>query len=1143
MEKIANALLSMRSMALGMIVFFIAIARATFIESSSGIQAAKLWVFNALWFEILLAFLGVNLIANIFHYKMWRREKMAVFAFHISFIVILIGAWVTRNYGFEGTMGIREGATTDFIMSSDPYLVAHVDNGKGASDDQATKAFMAESYPFNSADLTLEVANHTPVEIEYLNFQSNVIDSIQFGGKYKEEALEIVTEGKKSNFLLAGDIINLGGIGFANGKRKIEGVTAYKKDGKWMVSSSIPLQALPMTEMRKMRETGGQAPDSMYTRLAPGAEMEFKPLMLYQVAGTQFVFKQIIQNCGKKLVKAKEKDAGSDYLTVRVTSNGKTKDVRLNGGLKKVSQAAFFQFDGLNYQLEYGSRRIDFPFGIKCKNFMILRYPGSETPSSYASDLQVVDAKNNYFKNKRVFMNHVMDYKGYRFFQSSYDSDEKGTILSVNYDWWGTNISYLGYLIMAIGMILSIIAYGGRFRELLGKLNSSNQKILLIALLFGTVAFGQEKEHDHASHAGHAHESSPSTNVKKIKRNKKVRFISVEHSEEVAKLLVQDFEGRIVPFHTVADQLMRKLYRSNKFGDKNAVQNVLSMHMYQDYWLEQKVMQVPSAVREKCKLEDYASCMDLMDNQGLFKWTNEYNTALRRMESDRNEYDKKLIKLMEKFQVFLGVLSWNYMKIVPIPNDPKNRWAMPFDEALMKKDTMLGKGTMLYFKQINEAALRNDYQYSNITLNALKQMQIAIAPKRIIPSKSVVGLEISYNKMNIFKNTTYMYLTLGIFLMLIYMIKLIMSSSNKESKWYFYIHRILIFIVLFSLINHGINLLIRFYSLDENHWSPRYEIFLFAFWIALILILIFFKKIYHLLKSKLNKNGKKIRWYFLFRKILVFITLVIFVYHGVGLWMRWYISGHVPWSNGYEALIFIAWVTMIAGLIFSRKNPAVLAGTLILASFMIMVTELNLLDPEITPLQPVLKSYWLMIHVAVITGSYGFLGLSCILGIVNLVLYITRTTSNTKVITQNINELSYVSELTMTIGLFMLAIGTFLGGIWANESWGRYWGWDPKETWALASVLVYSVILHLRYIPGLKSRFTFNLVSVWGYASILFTFFGVNFILVGLHSYAEGESSVDFPPSVWFSVVCFLLLSIVAFIFNKRYESKIKNLL
>jgi cytochrome c biogenesis factor len=131
--------------------------------------------------------------------------------------------------------------------------------------------------------------------------------------------------------------------------------------------------------------------------------------------------------------------------------------------------------------------------------------------------------------------------------------------------------------------------------------------------------------------------------------------------------------------------------------------------------------------------------------------------------------------------------------------------------------------------------------------------------------------------------------------------------------------------------------------------------------------------------------------------------------------------------------------------------------------------------------------------------------------------------------------------MTMTIGLFMLTIGTFLGGVWANESWGRYWGWDPKETWALVSVLVYAVILHLRYIPSLKSKFVFNVVSFWGYSAILFTFFGVNFYLVGLHSYAQGEGLGRLPAWIIYTVVIFAGLTISAAARNKQYAKQLKN--
>jgi cytochrome c-type biogenesis protein CcsB len=296
------------------------------------------------------------------------------------------------------------------------------------------------------------------------------------------------------------------------------------------------------------------------------------------------------------------------------------------------------------------------------------------------------------------------------------------------------------------------------------------------------------------------------------------------------------------------------------------------------------------------------------------------------------------------------------------------------------------------------------------------------------------------------------------------------------------------------------------------------------------MLILFFIRIF------IRPSSSVVRISEIIRKSLLFLLIVIFVYHGVGLGMRWYISGHAPWSNGYEAVVFIAWVTMIAGFSFIRKNTVIIAGTAVLASLMIFVTEMNLLDPEITPLVPVLKSYWLMIHVAIITGSYGFLGLAAILGLLNLILYIFRTKKNGEVVTININELTYVSEMTMTIGLFMLTIGTFLGGIWANESWGRYWGWDPKETWALVSVLVYAVILHLRYIPALRGKFLFNVVSFWGYTSILFTFFGVNFFLVGLHSYAQGDGFAKLPNWVYVTIGIFIVITFIAWLRNRNYK-------
>ena len=714
-------------------------------------------------------------------------------------------------------------------------------------------------------------------------------------------------------------------------------------------------------------------------------------------------------------------------------------------------------------------------------DFQLDKYPGSETASSFASEVSVIDEEMKHTHNQRIFMNNVMDYRGYRFFQSAYDLDdprtpenEEGTRLSVNHDWWGTNITYVGYLLMSIGMLLSLFSPNSRFKELNEKLKKTRLRreslmslLVVFVLSLGSFSFAQEVDehagHNHGPdemHEAHnhsdAHQQETTTKTPET-QNTVFHIMSEEHAEKLESLLVQDYDGRIVPLHTSCDQLLRKIYRKNKYEGSNAVQTIMSMHMYPQHWMQQPIIYVTANLRERLKVKEYATFVELSDENGDFKWMKEYDASHKKLEKLRDEFDKKIIKLVEKFQVVQAIFSWQYMKIMPVKNAPNNKWFVPLSMELMKMDSTSSMIALQYLSKLDKACATNQYGEAEDLLSKLKEFQ-KVEGKSVVPSDAKVNVEISYNKMQIFKNSWYSYITIGFILLIVFFIRIFVKPSIIVEK-------------RFSLLG----------------------------------------------------------------KILTALLIIMFVYHGVGLGFRWFITGHAPWSNGYGAIIFISWVTMIAGFVFSKKNPVILAGTAILAALMIFVSEMNLMDPEITPIQPVLKSYWLMIHVSIITGSYGFLGLGCILSLLNLILYILRTTKNGKVITLHITELSYVSEMTTTFGLFMLTIGTFLGGVWANESWGRYWAWDPKEVWALVSVLVYAVILHLRYIPGLAGKFLFNTVSFWGYSAILFTFFGVNFYLVGLHSYAQGDGLGTVPSGIIITVIVFAIFNVFAYLRNKAY--------
>ncbi|MGB5668592.1 MAG: cytochrome c biogenesis protein CcsA, partial [Maribacter sp.] len=289
---------------------------------------------------------------------------------------------------------------------------------------------------------------------------------------------------------------------------------------------------------------------------------------------------------------------------------------------------------------------------------------------------------------------------------------------------------------------------------------------------------------------------------------------------------------------------------------------------------------------------------------------------------------------------------------------------------------------------------------------------------------------------------------------------------------------------------------------------------------ALVGILMFFVLIFQIFKER---SVWRIGTYFF--KGTIFI---LFLWHTAGLILRWYISGHAPWSDAYESILYVSWATMGMGLLLGRKSDMTIAATAFVTSMLLWIAHQSWVDPSISNLVPVLDSYWLMIHVAVIVASYGPLTVGMILGFVSLILIILTNKKNKKRMKLNLKELTIINELALTVGLIMLTIGNFLGGQWANESWGRYWGWDPKETWALISIMIYAFVLHMRLVPGLKSKWTFNFISVLAFGSIMMTYFGVNFYLVGLHSYASGAQVIT-PVFIYYTVFGVLVLGVISY--------------
>lgn len=1086
-DKIIRGLFSMRAMVVSMTIFAFSIGYATFIESDFGTPASKIAVYNARWFEILLLHLSITLIVNIIGFKMYQRGKWPTFVFHCSFLLMIVGAALTRYIGFEGQMRVGVGETTNVIYSSTPYLTFKADDQTNQF-TRDEKRWLSEGVenPFN---FHFQLPDKEKVNVEYVSYKEGMIDTLVEDTENGADAIELFIKGE-SKYLFKGQQAMIGGKNFAFERESPAepGVMVVEDEGMLYLYSHDPVKMVNMTSLTKEDRMTNNIPEEAITVIPADTLVPFYVNQLYMIGDESLVNKGLKKNVKLTKVKSEDDDAGSSLLTLKISTDDEEKIVEIDGSHNHIIQAEYFQFAGMNFEVGYGAIPIELPFSILCRDFILDKYPGSDMPSSYASEVTVIDKKNEVEHEQRIFMNNFMDYGGYRFFQSSYFPDGSGTVLSVNYDVPGTIVTYIAYLLMGIGMFWAVINPKGRINTLNTLIRKSREnrskmiKTLALLVGFSFTGFGYSQEvdtveatesttvemhdhdHDHAHDHDHDHHVGATSGEKAAKVQPK--YLTVEQADNLNDLLVQDYDGRTIPYHTLADKLLRKVHHSDVFVDPttnktyNAVQTITAMHIYGPAgWSDVPMAFVSSKIRGQLGVGKYISVNQMEDESGLFKWMDDYQEAYGKSDAQKNEYDKKLIKLGERYRILKDVFKFGYLRIVPVVGDENGKWTWPLAMELKDKDQA---GNVQAFNILNGIfeVTQNDADMAPVveSLNKLKEIQWTelrkFEAKNPLLHKLThrhVEVEIAYNKFKIFDKIQSTYFILGFILLIFFFVRTLITPTIKRE------------------------------SLIKKLTTP-----------------------------------------------IIAVVVMVFLAHGVGLGMRWYITGHAPWSDGYEAIIFISWATILAGLFFVKKNPAVIAVTVLLSAMMLFVTELNLMDPEITPLEPVLQSYWLMIHVAVITSSYGFLGVSAILGILNLFLYLAITKKNKKRLQMNIIELTSVSEIIMIIGLFMLSAGTFLGGIWANESWGRYWGWDPKEVWALVSMLVFATIIHLRWIPALSNRFLFNVLSMWGYSAILFTFFGVNFILVGLHSYAQGDGVAEWPIGVIVAIILFVLFTVGA---------------
>jgi len=1018
MKRIYFFITSMSFMAFLLLALAFSMAIATFTESSYGTPAARALIYNSYWFEFLWALFALNLVNNIFKYKLYTVKRYTLGIFHFSFLVILLGAFITRHFSYEGMMHIRENESADSMLSSGAYFYAAMND----ENKQKLVRFSELTPKQFSADFSL---NGKEIKVKSVGYISGA-ERKPVSSASGESMIDLVfssgdSKGMQSFIFSKGDILEESGISIGFESEDETGVRFFTERGKLYMTSDSLISGSTMTS----RES---------TSYRPGDTIAVRKMFLYSIRNFRFLVRNYYPNADVTAVKSSV-NTNEDAVFIQITGERGKQIIPVFGHSGIAPDTLEVTVDDSKLKLAYGAREISLPFRVYLVDFNYERYPGSDSPSSYSSEIKITDKEKNDEHFQTISMNNPLLYNGYKFFQSSYDEDEKGTILSVNHDYWGTVITYFGYALLVLGIVLSLLNRHSYFRKLIRKLKEPVIGTITVIVLICGISFNSTAQ-------GGISAGIPGIDKRVVKK--------------FSELWVQGVDGRIEPVSTLNSEILRKISRKSFLYGKSPDEVVLSMMAYPEIWRTLPIIRVSNKtlIAELGIRGKYISVKQLFNDEGNYRIAEDVRAAFSKIPAFRSRVEKEYIYLDERISICFMVFNRSIFNLFP-PGNKEDKWYSPgvaANEYSGMDSVFIEEG----FRQLLSSIIRQDFRESYEILETIDDFQNKYGGD-ILSDPLKKKVEILYNKVNPFERIFPFYLLAGFLLLSI--------------------------------------LFINIFRMKQLHIAVK-------------------------------------------RMFFIFISFV-FLIHTAGLAARWYISGHAPWSNGYESMVYVAWAAMLAGIIFGRKYSMVMGTASFLSGISLFVAHLNWMNPEITNLVPVLKSHWLTFHVSVITSSYGFLGLSAFLGILVMVLIVIRNDANKHSVNIFIGQLTTINEMSAIIGLYCLTVGSFLGAVWANESWGRYWGWDPKETWSLITVVVYSFIVHMRLIPSLKGIFNYNLASVVGFGSVIMTYFGVNYYLSGLHSYGQGTAS-GLNPVVPVILLLIIALMIAAYFKDIKYQKAVK---
>lgn len=647
-----------------------------------------------------------------------------------------------------------------------------------------------------------------------------------------------------------------------------------------------------------------------------------------------------------------------------------------------------------------GGEKRTLPFSISLEDFEIIYYKGTRAPMDYVSRITVSAENNSESLEGEISMNKIFSFMNYRFYQSGYDANGQETVLSVSHDPYGIGITYTGYSILLVSIILFFLNPQSTFRQLMKSYRNNSQDIkkgcsILFLLFISTFPMG--------SRAMAADHPLPKT----LPRETAGRFGDLY-------ILYND---RICPLQTFARDFTIKLYGKPTYHGLTSEQVLTGWLFYYDSWKNEPVIRIKS--NEARRLLDikgqYASVKDFAGN------TNEYKLedAMRQIHLGRQITDRKGIEeANEKFNIISMVCTGALMKIFPYRDAKGNtlQWYAQSDRLPHEMGNEQWTFTRKAMNYVHEQIVMKRFDEVNRLLNKIKQYQQKECGEAL-PSASRFKAEKLYNQFDYSKPIAILCLCIGLFAF-IYYCRCTVTEKN----------------ICCSLA-------------------------------------------------------------FIFNLLLC----SIFIYLSMTIVLRGYVSNHLPLSNGFETMQFMAWCTVLLTFFLQRKFTLSVPFGFLLCGLTLLVSMFGEQNPRITQLMPVLQSPLLSIHVVATMTAYSLLAFIMLNGITAVVLHYSTENCETA-----IDFLQRISRLILYPAVFLLTIGIFIGAVWANVSWGRYWGWDPKEVWALITMLVYALALHPASLKWFRYPMFFHVFGIVAFLTVLITYFGVNFLLGGMHSYANG---------------------------------------